>query len=82
MNDLYEGSKGSVRHVIGKRPRACFGGRSMNRQEDMTRSISSTKKISVDKSKRRKSLIQSKEIDEEEHAVFSYHINSMKKFVH
>ncbi len=48
----------------------------------MIRSVSSSKKASVDKSKRRESLIQSEEIDEEEHAVFSYHINNMKKFVH
>jgi hypothetical protein len=48
----------------------------------MIRSVSSSKKVSVDKSKRRESLIQSEEIDEEEHAVFSYHIDSMKKFVH
>ncbi len=48
----------------------------------MTRSISSSKKILVDKNKRRESLIQSEEIDEKEHAVFSYHIDSMKKFVH
>jgi hypothetical protein len=31
VNGLYEGFKGSVRHVIDKRPRACFGDRSMNR---------------------------------------------------
>ncbi len=48
----------------------------------MTRSVSSSKKISVDKNKRRESLIQPKEIDEKEHAVFSFHINNMKKFVH
>jgi hypothetical protein len=48
----------------------------------MTKSVSSSKKIFVDKSKRRKSLIQSEEIDEEEHAVFSYHINNMKEVVH
>jgi hypothetical protein len=48
----------------------------------MTKSVSSSKKISVDKSKRRKSLIQSEEIDEKKHAVFSYHINNMKKFVY
>ncbi len=48
----------------------------------MTRSVSSTKKISVDKNKRRESLIPSKESDEKEHVVFSYHIKSMKKFVH
>ncbi len=50
--------------------------------EDMTRSVSSSKKISVDKNKRRESLIQSEEIDEKEHAVFLYHIDSMKEFVH
>ncbi len=44
----------------------------------MTRSVSSSKKISVDKNKRRESLIQPKEIDEKEHAVFSFHINNMK----
>jgi hypothetical protein len=48
----------------------------------MTKSISSSKKISVDKNKRTESLIQSEEIDEKEHAVFSYHINSMKEFIH
>ncbi len=48
----------------------------------MTKSISLMKIIFVDKSKRRKSLIQWKEIDEKKHAVFSYHINNMKKFVH
>jgi hypothetical protein len=32
VNDLYEESKSSVRHVIGKRPRACFDDESMNRQ--------------------------------------------------
>ncbi len=48
----------------------------------MTKSISFMKKISVDKNKRRESLIQSKKIDEEKHAVFSYHIDNMKKFVY
>jgi hypothetical protein len=48
----------------------------------MTKSVSLSKKASVDKSKRRESLIQSEKIDEKEHAVFSYHIDSMKKFVH
>ncbi len=48
----------------------------------MTRSVSSSKKTSVDKNKRRESLIQSEKIDEEEHAVSSYHINNMKEFVH
>jgi hypothetical protein len=37
---------------------------------------------SVDKSQRRESLIQSKEIDEEEHVVFSYHIEILKKLIH
>jgi hypothetical protein len=54
----------------------------LNLAKDMIRSISSSKKISVHKNKRRESLIQSEEIDEEEHAVSSYHINSMKEFVH
>jgi hypothetical protein len=54
----------------------------LNLAEDMTRSISSSKKIFVDKNKRRESLIQSEEIDEEKHAVSSYHIDSMKEFVH
>jgi hypothetical protein len=32
---------------------------------------------SVDKNNRRESLIQSKEIDEEGHVVFSYHIETL-----
>ncbi len=48
----------------------------------MTKSISFTKNISINKNKRRKSLIQSEKIDEEKHVVFSYHINNMKEFVH
>ncbi len=48
----------------------------------MTKSIFFTKKIFVDKNKRRKLLIRSKKIDEEKHVVFSYYINNMKKFVH
>ncbi len=48
----------------------------------MTKSVSSMKKIFVDKNKKRESLIQSEEIDEKEHAVSSYHIDSMTKFVH
>ncbi len=54
----------------------------LNFAKNMTKSISFTKKICVDKNKRGESLIQSKEINEEEHVVFSYHINDMKKFVH
>jgi hypothetical protein len=37
---------------------------------------------SVDKNIRRESLIQSKEIDEEEHAVFSYHIKTLNDLVY
>ncbi len=37
---------------------------------------------SVDKNQRRESLIQSEEIDEEEHAVFSYHIEILKKLIY
>jgi hypothetical protein len=37
---------------------------------------------SVDKNQRRESLIQSKEIDEEEHAVSSYHIKILEKLIH
>ncbi len=48
----------------------------------MTKSISSTKKIFVDKNKRKESLIQLKEINEEKHVVFLYHINNMKEFIH
>ncbi len=50
--------------------------------KDITKLILFMKKISIDKSQKRKSLIQSREIDEEEHAVFLYHINNMKYFVH
>ncbi len=48
----------------------------------MTKSISSSKKIFVDKNKRRESLIQSEKIDEKKHAVSSYYIDNMKEFVH
>jgi hypothetical protein len=40
------------------------------------------KKNSVDKNNRRESLIQSKEIDEEEHAVFFYHIKTLNDLVY
>jgi ribosome-binding ATPase YchF (GTP1/OBG family) len=38
--------------------------------------------ISVDRVERRESLIQSKETDEEEHVVFSYHIETLKKLIY
>jgi hypothetical protein len=50
--------------------------------EDMTRSISSSKKISVDKSKRRESLVQKAETDENENASILYHIVNMKQLKH
>jgi hypothetical protein len=37
---------------------------------------------SVDKNQKRESLIQFKKIDEEEHAVFFYHIKILKKLIH
>ncbi len=40
------------------------------------------KENSVDKNNRRKSLIQSKEIDEEEHVVFSYHIKTLNDLIY
>ncbi len=40
------------------------------------------KENSVDKNNRRESLIQSKEIDEEEHAVFSYHIKTLNDLIY
>ncbi len=36
----------------------------------------------ADKNQRRKPLIQSEKIDEEEHVVFSYHIKILKKLIH
>jgi hypothetical protein len=39
--------------------------------------IDRRKEDSVDKNNRRESLIQSKEIDEEEHVVFFYHIETL-----
>jgi hypothetical protein len=36
----------------------------------------------VDKNNKRESLIQSKEIDEEEHAVFSYHIKTLNDLIY
>jgi hypothetical protein len=45
----------------------------------MTKELSSSKKISVDKNKRRESLIQEKEIDENENAFTSYHIVNMNQ---
>jgi hypothetical protein len=51
----------------------------LNSAEDMTKSISSSKKISVDKSKRRESLVQKTEIDENENASIFYHIVNMKQ---
>ncbi len=44
--------------------------------------IDRRKENSVDKNNRRKSLIQSKEIDKEEHAVFSYHIETLNDSVY
>ncbi len=40
------------------------------------------KENSVDKNNRRESLIQSEKIDEEEHAVFSYHIKTLDDLVY
>ncbi len=40
------------------------------------------KENSVDKNNKRESLIQSKEIDEEAHAVFSYHIKTLNDLVY
>jgi hypothetical protein len=40
------------------------------------------KENSVDKNNKRESLIQSKEIDEEEHAVFSYHIKTLNDLIY
>ncbi len=40
------------------------------------------KKNSVDKNNRRESLIQSKEIDEKEHAVFFYHIETLNDLIY
>ncbi len=48
----------------------------------MTKSISSSKKIFVDKNKRRKSLIQKTKIDENEHASTSYHIVNIYQLRH
>jgi hypothetical protein len=48
----------------------------------MTKSISLTKRIFVEKNSRRESLIQSKEIDEEKHVVFSYHIEILKDLMY
>jgi hypothetical protein len=36
----------------------------------------------VDKNNRRESLIQSEEIDEEEHVVFSYHIETLNDLMY
>jgi hypothetical protein len=36
----------------------------------------------VDKNNRRESLIQSEEIDEEEHAVFFYHIETLNDLIY
>ncbi len=47
-----------------------------------TQSLIDRAENSVDKNQRRESLIQSKEIDEEEHAVFSYHIEILEKLIH
>jgi hypothetical protein len=44
--------------------------------------IDRRKKNFVDKNNKRKSLIQSKEIDEEEHAVFSYHIKTLNDLIY
>jgi hypothetical protein len=37
---------------------------------------------SVDKNNKRESLIQSKEIDEEEHVLFSYHIKTLNDLIY
>ncbi len=50
--------------------------------EDMTKSILSSKNSSVDKSKRKESLVQEAEIDENENASTSYHIVNMKQLKH
>ncbi len=44
--------------------------------------IDRKKENSVDKNNRRESLIQSKEIDEEEHVVFFYHIKTLNNLVY
>jgi hypothetical protein len=44
--------------------------------------INRREKDSVDKNNKKESLIQSKEIDEEEHAVFSYHIKTPNDLVY
>ncbi len=54
----------------------------LNLTENMIKSVSSLKKISVDKNKRRESLIQKAEIDENENASISYHIVNMKQLKH
>jgi hypothetical protein len=48
----------------------------------MTRSVSSSKKISVDKNKKRELLIQKTKIDENENASISYHIVNIKQLKH
>jgi hypothetical protein len=48
----------------------------------MTRSISSSKKIFVDKNKRRESLVQKTKIDENENTSILYHIVNMKQLKH
>ncbi len=45
-------------------------------------SIDRKKEDFVDKNNRRESLIQSKKIDEEEHAVFFYHIKTLNDLVY
>ncbi len=44
--------------------------------------IDHRKEDSVHKNNRRKSLIQSKKIDEEKHVVFSYHIKTLNDLVY
>ncbi len=44
--------------------------------------INRRKEDSVDKNNKRESLIQSKEIDEEEHVVFSYHIETLNDLMY
>jgi hypothetical protein len=44
--------------------------------------IDRRKDDSVDRNNRRESLIQSKEIDEEEHAVFFYHIKTLDDLIY
>jgi hypothetical protein len=44
--------------------------------------IDRRKEDSIDKNNKRESLIQSKEIDKEEHVVFSYHIKTLNDLMY